>query len=109
MRPVERDDLVDIERIGKQRRHQHDQLADGEVADQGAGLEHPSHQSRVDGLARRPAEDADGSAVRLGEAEQHVDRRRLARAVGPEQRHGLPGAIVTSIPLTAGTGPPGAR
>ena len=40
------------------------------------------------GLRRRP-EDRDAAGVGLEQPEQHVDRRRLARAVRPEQRDGL--------------------
>ena len=56
------------------------------------GLEHRADHAGVDSLARGAAEDRDAAAVGLGEAEHHVDRRRLAGAIGPEQSCGLAGS-----------------
>ena len=83
--------LVDVHRIRIERGHHRDDLAHGEIADQLAGLQHRADEAGVNSLARRVAEDGDGAAVRLGEAEHHVDRGRLAGAVRAKQRHGLSG------------------
>ena len=77
------------ERMGVERGHHLDQLAHREVAQEGARLEHRPDGARVDRRPRRRPEDRNGAGVGLEQAEQHVDRRRLACAVRPEQGDGL--------------------
>ena len=55
----------------------------------------------------RAAEHRHGARVGREQAEQHVDRGRLARAVGAEQRDRLAGGDRTSMPRTAWIGPSG--
>ena len=67
-----------------------DRLADGGVVEQGAALQHRADRCRsAHRVARARAEDGDRAGVGPGEAEQHVDGGRLARAVRAEQRHHL--------------------
>ncbi len=77
--PRERDRLVDAERPRVERRDHRDQLAHREIADQRSGLQHRADAARGDGVLRRPAEQLRAAGVRVEHAEQHVDRRRLAR------------------------------
>ena len=72
-----------------QRGHHRDELLDGEVLDEPAGLQHGTDRPSRDGALRRPPEEPDRTAVRPGQPEQHVDRRRLAGAVRAEDRHHL--------------------
>jgi hypothetical protein len=72
-----------------ERRHHLEQLAHREVAEERAGLEHRARSPGRDRVARRLAEEHRPTIVGLEQAEQHVDRRRLARAVRPEERDGL--------------------
>jgi hypothetical protein len=87
--PRQVEHLVDAERVGIERGHHGDELANREVADQGAGLEHRSDRARVDRRGRFHPEQRDRAVVGLGQAEQHVDRGGLAGSVRPEQRDGL--------------------
>jgi hypothetical protein len=52
-------------------------------------LEHHPDCAGGDGITRWSAVEDDRARVGLGAAEQHVDRGRLARAVGAEQRDEL--------------------
>ena len=76
---------------GYSERHHVDQLAHGEVADDRAGLQHRPDGTLGDRLIGRHPEDVNGAGVGLGEAEQHVDRGRLAGTVRAEQGDGLAG------------------
>jgi len=80
---------VDAERRRVDRGHHRQQLANRQVLDQLAALEHRAEQSGVDRLARRVVEQRDAAGVGRQQSEQHVDRRRLAGTVGAEQRDGL--------------------
>ena len=73
--------LVDIERVGVERRHHRDQLAHRQVADQGARLEHDTDGTGLDGVGWGHAEQLDVAPVGTGQAEHHVDGGRLAGAV----------------------------
>src|SRR5205807_7720253 len=89
LQPGEIDRLVDTERLRVERREHRDQLAHRQVADQQACLEHRPDEPGVDGSRRPTAEDRDRAGVGLDEAEQQVDRGRLAGAVCAEQRDRL--------------------
>src|SRR5581483_4777836 len=83
--------LVDTERVRVQRAHHRHELAHSQVAQEAARLQHRANAPGGDCFVRRQPEDGDVARVRLLQPEQHVDRRRLARAVRPEQRHRFPG------------------
>ncbi len=77
--------LVDRERIGVQRGHHRDELADREAPQEAAGLQHRADRPFVDRLRRRAPEQRDGAGVGWEQPEQHVDQGRLARAVRAEE------------------------
>jgi hypothetical protein len=52
-------------------------------------LEHATDAALCDRFGWRAAEQPDGAGIRPGEAEHHVDRRRLAGTVRAEDRDGL--------------------
>src|SRR5581483_11566665 len=81
--------LVDPERVRVERRDELHELADAEVPDEAAGLEHRGDEAGADRLGRRPAEDRDAAAVGLEQPEHEVDGGRLPGPVRPEQRHRL--------------------
>ncbi|HEY8858910.1 MAG TPA: hypothetical protein VIM27_05610, partial [Gaiellales bacterium] len=81
--------LLDRQGVGVQAGHHREQLAHGEIAYELPGLEHRADRAVHDRLGGRPAEERDRAAVRSRQAEQHVDRRRLAGAVRAEQRDRL--------------------
>ena len=82
-------DLIDGTRIGVQRRRQPNRLAHRDVLEQAARLHDRAHETPRDGRGRGQAEHAHGPLVRLSEAQDHVDRGRLAGAVGAQQRGDL--------------------
>ena len=82
-------DLIDRARIGIQRCRQSDRLAHRDVLEQAARLHDRAHEAARDGRGGGHAEHADGPVVRLSEAQDHVDGRRLAGAVGTQQRGDL--------------------
>ena len=81
--------LVHAERLREQGGHHRDELADGQVAQDAAGLEHRADAAGLHRALGRPAEDSDSALVGLLQAEQHVHGRRLACAVRAEERDGL--------------------
>jgi hypothetical protein len=81
--------LVHLQRLWVQRGHHLDQLAHGQVADQRARLQHRADRPPSDGLAGPSTEHRHRALVGLEQAEEHVDRGRLAGAVGTEQGDGL--------------------
>ena len=70
----------------EERGHHRDELANRQVTQHAARLQHDADPAGPDRVVGRASEDRDRSLVGLLEAEQQVDRRRLARAVRPEQR-----------------------
>jgi hypothetical protein len=84
--------FVDVQRIGIEPSHHRHELAHAQVADEPAGLQHRADGAGGDGVRRRHAEDGGGAVVRIEQAEEDVERRRLARAVGAEQRDRLAGS-----------------
>ena len=77
--------LVERARVGEQARGEGEGLAHRDVFEQSAGLQHGRDEPVRDRAARRLAEHAHRSAVGVGEAEQHVDRRGLAGPVRAEE------------------------
>lgn len=82
-----------------------DQLADLDVLHQSAALQHRADAAVPDGLLGGGAEDPDGARVGVAQPEQEVERRRLARPVGAEERDGLAGVQIEVRPATACTWP----
>ena len=60
-----------------------------QLADHRAGLQHGPDPAAADGVDRWQSEDGDRAAVGTAEAEDEVEGRGLAGAVGPEQGDGL--------------------
>ena len=87
----ERERFVNVERLGEERCDHRHELARGQLAQDAARLEHDPDPALLNRLFGRRSEDRNRSGVGRLEAEQHVDRRRLAGPVGPEQRDGLAG------------------
>jgi hypothetical protein len=83
---------VDVQRSGVHSGHHPEQLSHGEIADERPGLKHYSDRTGADGGLRRTAEHANSPGIGPREAEQHVDRGRLAGAVRAEQRDHFTGA-----------------
>ena len=90
--PGDLEHLVDVQRSREECRHHRHQLPDGEVPEQRARLQHRPDLARPDDGGRLLAEHRDRAGVGLGQSEQHVDRRRLAGTVRPEERDRLPGS-----------------
>jgi hypothetical protein len=67
---------------------QRDELAHAQKVGQRSRLEHPTDQAQPDGGGWREATDGDSSGVGATKAEDHVNRRRLARSVRTEQGDG---------------------
>ena len=78
-------DVVDEERAG-----QLEGLADADVLEQPGRLHDGGDEAVRDGAPRALPEHGDGAGGGVGEAEDHVDRRGLAGAVGAEERDDLP-------------------
>ena len=87
--PRERERFVDVQRLREERGDHRDELTHGQLAQDTARLEHDSDPALLDRLLGRRSEHRDRSGVGRLKAEQHVDRRRLAGTVWPEQRDGL--------------------
>jgi hypothetical protein len=88
----EREHLVDLERVGIEGRHHRHELAHAQVADQPTRLQHRADDTGGDRVRGGHAEHGRRAAVRIEQAEQDVERRRLAGAVRPEQRDRLAGS-----------------
>jgi hypothetical protein len=88
-RPGEAKHLVHLERMRVERGDHSDELADAQELDQRTGLEHGADEAGLHRLGRRFPEDGHAARVGSRQAEHHVDRRRLAGAVRPENGHGL--------------------
>jgi LuxR family transcriptional regulator, maltose regulon positive regulatory protein len=91
--------LAHRQRPGMEPGHQRHQLPHGHLGHQPAGLEHRADPPGLDRVVRVGTEHADPAAGRSAQREQHVQRRRLARPVGPEQGHGLPGPELQRQPV----------
>lgn len=85
------EDVVDGPGVGEQGGDVLDALAHRQILEQSAGLHDGGDEATRDGRVRRHAEDADAARRRFAQAEDHVDRRRLARTVGAEERDDLAG------------------
>jgi hypothetical protein len=64
-------------------------LTHAEVAKHASRLQHRADAAGLDRVLRRSSEERDRPLVRLLQAEEHVDGRRLARAVRTQERDGL--------------------
>src|SRR5690606_18332828 len=62
-----------------------DGLADGEVVEETAGLEHGAHAPGSHGGLRGRAQDGEGAGGRGRETQDHVEERGLAGAVGTQE------------------------
>jgi hypothetical protein len=106
-RARQREHVVDRQRPRVERREHRHELADGEVARQPARLQHRSDRSVRNRLGGRAPEDGDAAAIGRKQPEQHLERRRLAGPVRPEQRHRF-AAFDRDLQVAHRLGPPAA-
>ncbi len=75
--------------LGEEARRQLDRFAHGQVFEQPARLENGRDEAAGDGSASAVAEHLDAAGVGVRQAQNHVDRGGLARAVRAEEGHDL--------------------
>ena len=92
--PDDPDHLLDVARGGVEAGPVGDRLAHGQVLVDARALQHDPHARAQVGVARRRvvAEHGDVAGAAAAVALEDLDRRRLARAVGPEQPEDLAAA-----------------
>ena len=78
--------------MGEETRRQLHRLTHGDIGQEACGLHDCGDQTPVDRLARSRPEDSRIAAGGAAQSQDHVDRRRLARAVGSQEGDDLPGA-----------------
>ena len=100
--PGSLENLVHGPGLGKHRGGQLDRLANGQVLEQTAGLHDRGNQAARDRGGRGHSEDADRALIRAAQAQDHVDRCRLARPVRPEEGGDL-AKLETEVDAVDGT------
>ena len=84
--------LLGVDSVGEETRRQLHRLTHGDVGQEPGGLHDCGDQAPVDRLARAHPEDSRIAFGGAAQSQDHVDRRRLACAVGAQEGDDLAGA-----------------